>query len=64
MSEMNIEARPAERRAAPSRTAIPLGAEAVHKQSSGLFVPAEESGPLGRRGLQGRLAYSPDEGLA
>lgn len=52
----------AERRAAPSRPAIPSGAEIGHKQSCGLFVPIEGSGLLARCGLQGRPTYSSDEG--
>jgi hypothetical protein len=54
-------ARRAERRAAPSRPAIPSGAEPGHKESGGLFVPGEEPGLLARRGLQGRSTYSSDE---
>ncbi len=51
-----------ERRAAPSRPAIPPGAEPGREQSSGLFVPGEGLGQLAQRGLQGRVAYPPHEG--
>jgi len=54
--------RRAERRAAPSRPAIPSGAEPAHGQSSGLRVPGEGLGHQARRGLQGRPAYTTDEG--
>jgi hypothetical protein len=53
----------AERRAVPSRPAVPSGAESGHKQTRGLFVPDEGPGPLARRGLQGRPTYPSDEGL-
>jgi hypothetical protein len=55
--------RRAERRAAPSRPAIPLGAEPGHKQSGGLFVPGEGLGVPAQRGLQGRPMYSSAKGL-
>lgn len=50
----------AERKAASSRHAIPLGVEAGHDKSCGLAMPAEAQ----QRGLQGRSMYSSDEGLA
>ena len=53
----------AERWAAPEPARIPLGAEAGHGESSGLAVPAEEQQHRLLRGLQGRPAYSTDEGL-
>ncbi len=62
MTHMAIEAARAERRAAPSRPAIPSGAEPAHGQSSGLRVPGEGLGHQARRGLQGRPAYTTDEG--
>ena len=52
----------AERRAAPSRPAVPLGAEPGHKQSGGLFVPGEELGLQAQCGLQDRPTYPSDEG--
>ena len=42
---------------------LPTGAEPGRVQSGGLFAPGEELGPWAQRGLQGRPAYSPDEGL-
>ena len=55
--------RRAERWAAPELARIPLGAEAGHRQSSGLAMPAEEPQPALRRGLQGGPTYPSDEGL-
>jgi prolyl-tRNA editing enzyme YbaK/EbsC (Cys-tRNA(Pro) deacylase) len=52
-----------ERRAAPSRPAIPAGAEPGHGQSSALVVPGEGPGQVAQRGLQGRPVDSPGEGL-
>jgi len=52
----------AERRAAPSRPAVPLGAEPGLEQSGGLFMPGEGLGLLAQRGLQDRPAYPSDEG--
>ena len=52
----------AERRAAPSRPAVPLGAEHGHEQSGGLFVPCDELGRKAQRGLQDRPTYPSDEG--
>jgi hypothetical protein len=46
----------------PKQAAIPSGAEPGHRQSSGLFMPGEESGGNARRGLQGRLRYAAGEG--
>ena len=60
---MVVEAGRAERRAAPSRPAIPSGAEPGLGQSSGLPMPGEGQVHQDQRGLQGRLAYPPDEGL-
>ena len=42
---------------------FPSGAEPGHEQSSGLFAPGEGLGREAQRGLQGRPAYSPGEGL-
>lgn len=47
----------------PSRSAIPSGAESGHEQSGGLFTPGEGLCFQAQRGVQGRPAYSPDEGL-
>ena len=54
-------------RAAPGRpkqAAIPSGAEAGHRLSSGQPVPAEGLRQLPQRGLQGRTMYSSTEGLS
>jgi hypothetical protein len=50
----------AERRAAPSRPAIPSGAEPGRGQSGGLSSPDEGPGCKARRGLQGRPTYPSD----
>jgi [NiFe] hydrogenase diaphorase moiety small subunit len=47
----------------PSRPAIPSGAEPGHARSGGPCMPGEEQGAPALRGLQGRPAYPPDEGL-
>ncbi len=52
----------AERQAAPSRPAVPSGAEPGHGQSRGLAMPGEGQGCVALRGLQGRPAYPPGEG--
>ena len=52
-------------RAAPGRpkqAAIPSGAEAGHRLSSGQPVPAEGLQPVLQRGLQGWSTYSLAEG--
>ena len=53
-----------ERPAAPSRPAIPSGAEPGRAQSGGLRLPAEGPDQQARRGLQGRPTYPSDEGLS
>jgi hypothetical protein len=62
MSDICKRSRRAERRAAPKPARIPSGAEAGHSKSCGLAVPAEEQQLSLLRGLQGRTAYSPNEG--
>jgi oxaloacetate decarboxylase alpha subunit len=52
----------AERRAAPSRPAIPSGAEPGRGQSGGLSSPGEGLSREARRGLQGRPTYPSVEG--
>jgi len=54
----------AECRAAPSRPAIPAGAEPGRGQSGGLAAPGEGRGLPAPRGLQGRSAFPSTEGLA
>jgi len=63
MTHMAIEAARAERRAAPSRPAIPSGAEPGRGQSSGLATPGEGLRRLAQCGLRGRFAYPQTEGL-
>ena len=46
----------------PSRPAIPVGAEPGHGLSRGQPMPGEGLGQQAQRGLQGRAAYSTDEG--
>jgi simple sugar transport system permease protein len=52
----------AERRAVPSRPAIPSGAEPGRGLSSGQATPGEGLGQEAQRGRHGRPAYSTDEG--
>jgi len=59
---MNFDARRAERRAAPSRPAVPSGAEPGHTQSLRIVCAWRGAGPLVRRGLQDRPTYPSDEG--
>ena len=54
----------AERRAAPSRPAIPSGAEPGQSQSSGLRLPGEGPRRQARRGQQGRPTSPSAEGLS
>ena len=46
------------------RPSFPSGVEPGREQSSGLFTPGEGLGLPAQRGLQGRPAYSTDEGLS
>jgi len=46
------------------RPSFPSGAELGHKQSLRTDCAERRAEPLVRRGLQGRPAYPPDEGLS